>query len=147
LAGDKLILNKCEQKYAEFARRLKHLCKEKGINNTKLAKILSTSRNTVSAYMSGGQLPSGPNLLKMSTELGTSIDYLLTGEEQRVLAVGDASCLELPLHDPRPLQVVERRYLEKAVYVLRSPGIHGRPDEALASAIEETYDIVQASKR
>jgi transcriptional regulator with XRE-family HTH domain len=97
--------------------------------------------------MNGKQWPNAEKFLAIHEALEISVDYLLTGEEQRVLAVGDASCLELPLHDPRPLQVVERRYLEKAVYVLRSPGIHGRPDEALASAIEETYDIVQASKR
>jgi transcriptional regulator with XRE-family HTH domain len=130
-----------------FGERLRETCSKRGIRAQDLAKKTGISRNTISAYMNGKQWPNAEKFLAIHEALEISVDYLLTGEEQRVLAVGDASCLELPLHDPRPLQVVERRYLEKAVYVLRSPGIHGRPDEALASAIEETYDIVQASKR
>jgi plasmid maintenance system antidote protein VapI len=69
------------KKFSEFGKRLAKLAESHGLNIGQLANKIDVSRNTISAYMAGAQLPSGENLLSLARSLGTSPNYLLLGSD------------------------------------------------------------------
>ena len=64
----------------DFAKRLKRLAKERGLNNKALAGLTGAHIVTVSRWM-GGQEPETLALLILARLLDVSPDYLLTGKE------------------------------------------------------------------
>lgn len=63
----------------DFYERLRKICSEKNITVTKmLHEVGLSSANT--GYWKKGQLPKGDALLKISSYLNVSVDWLLTGE-------------------------------------------------------------------
>lgn len=60
---------------------LKHIRKEKKLNQQKVAFDLHISREALSYYENGKREPSLEMLKTMSKYFNVSIDYLITGEE------------------------------------------------------------------
>ncbi|MCZ6521866.1 MAG: helix-turn-helix transcriptional regulator [Bacteroidetes bacterium] len=63
----------------KFSIRLKNKRKENGLSQEKLAQLLGVSTGTVGGYEIGKSFPSIEVLVKISTILETSIDYLIQG--------------------------------------------------------------------
>ena len=62
-------------------RGLKEIRKKKGYSQLKVSLDLNISREAISFYENGKRSPDIDMLVKMSKYFGTSIDYLITGEE------------------------------------------------------------------
>jgi len=60
---------------------LKHIRKERNLNQLKVAMDLNISREALSHYENGKREPSLDLLKKMSEYFNVSIDYLITGED------------------------------------------------------------------
>ena len=63
----------------EFGLRLKNKRREKDFNQEKLAQLLGVSTGTVGGYEIGKSFPSIEVLVKISTILETSFEYLIQG--------------------------------------------------------------------
>lgn len=61
----------------EFKERLKALRKEQRITQSKLGKHLNYGSTTIANYESGRNQPSIPDLIKIASVFGVSVDYLL----------------------------------------------------------------------
>ena len=55
----------------------------KGINQNQLADAASVSNVTISRYMSGNRTPGTEELYRMARVLDVSMEYLLTGQQNR----------------------------------------------------------------
>lgn len=75
-----------QKKYAPFGSRLRSACAKVGIQQQELADIIGVSRNTISSYATGGQLPSGEKLIAIGKALKVSLDFLLLGTHPEELA-------------------------------------------------------------
>ena len=64
----------------KFEEKLVLLRKKKGLSQEQLANELDISRQAISRWELGSTLPDAPNLLKLSSLFGVSIDYLLHDE-------------------------------------------------------------------
>lgn len=75
-------MSQIQKKYAPFGARLRAACSDAGVQQQKLADLIGVSRNTISSYVTGAQLPSGENLVAIGTALKVSLDFLLLGNSQ-----------------------------------------------------------------
>lgn len=66
---------------SEMIDRLNHLLQTQNISKSKLCDELNLSNNTFYKW-SIGQVPSATTLLKVAQYLNTTIEYLLTGQEE-----------------------------------------------------------------
>lgn len=69
---------------AGFARRMRELCEARGVTRHDLRTALDVpegNRTMVHGWFSGSKIPSLNRMLVLARVLGTSLDYLLTGEE------------------------------------------------------------------
>lgn len=64
-----------------FGQRFERAMIKSGYNNARLTKELGLSKNTIGNYKNN-QIPNTTTLYEISQKLGTSIDYLLTGNEK-----------------------------------------------------------------
>lgn len=60
-----------------FAERLNELRKNKGLNQTELAKELNVAKQTVSNWENGNRNPDNDMLIKIANYFEVSLDYLL----------------------------------------------------------------------
>ena len=60
---------------------LRHIRKERNLNQQKVAMDLNISREALSHYENGKREPSIQMLRKLSAYFNVSIDYLINGEE------------------------------------------------------------------
>lgn len=65
----------------ETMRRLR---RAKGITMKELGEKVGCAESTISQYENGKRAPDFETLLKISEELETSVDYLLTGRENGI---------------------------------------------------------------
>ena len=68
-------------KEIQFPEILKKLSKEKGINQSDLARHLGLTRQSISLYYSGKITPELDTLLKIAEYFEVSLDYLVTGDK------------------------------------------------------------------
>lgn len=61
--------------------RVKELCEKSGISVKRLEKMLGISNGTIGGWDKGN--PSMENARKIANHFGVSIEYILTGEEQK----------------------------------------------------------------
>lgn len=66
-----------------FAKRLRKLRKEKGINQTELGNILGLSTSAIGMYEQGRRTPDQETLKKIADFFDVSIDYLLGRTDDR----------------------------------------------------------------
>lgn len=66
-----------------FGNRLEKCMKNAGISNTELTQRLNISKNVIGNYKNN-QIPNAKILYEISQELGTTIEYLLTGKENKL---------------------------------------------------------------
>lgn len=66
----------------ELGERVRKLRNERGWTQEQLAKQAGLSKSAISEVESEVTQPRGPNLIRLATALGASIDYLLTGLER-----------------------------------------------------------------
>ena len=69
-----------------FAEKFKALRAKAGISQDKLAKEIGITTRTIIKYEQGQSLPSAEQLTKISRYFSVSIDSLLTGKEEHILA-------------------------------------------------------------
>ncbi len=74
-----------------FAKRMKMLRKQMGLNQTQLAERMGTSKSMISYYENQDRSPSPEILIKLSTIFHVSTDYLLGLESEQVLKVSNLS--------------------------------------------------------
>lgn len=63
-----------------FGERLKRLREERGMTQEELADRLNIARSLLARYENGMRMPTALTVRQMRDILGTSCDYLLTGE-------------------------------------------------------------------
>ena len=68
-----------QKNFASFGGRLRSVCEKKGLNQKELADLIGVSKNTISAYITGGQLPNGEKLIALAGAIQVSLDWLLLG--------------------------------------------------------------------
>ena len=61
----------------EVGKRIKELRKDKGLTQSQLAKIISSTQDTISLWELGKSYPDIINLVKMAKYFSVSTDYLL----------------------------------------------------------------------
>ncbi len=61
----------------EIGKRIKELRKDKGLTQSQLAKIISSTQDTISLWELGKSYPDIINLVKMAKYFSVSTDYLL----------------------------------------------------------------------
>ena len=61
----------------KFSEKLFQLRKKAGMSQEELAEQLEVSRQAISRWEMGTAMPDAPNLLRISTLFGISVDYLL----------------------------------------------------------------------
>jgi transcriptional regulator with XRE-family HTH domain len=66
---------------AKIAERLRKARDELGLTQTELAKIAGISRSALVHYETGGTVPGGLELIKLSNTLKVTPNYLLSGSE------------------------------------------------------------------
>lgn len=66
----------------EFRERLGRTIKEKGLNESRLAKLTGISASTIANYRNGKTKPDKIKLKTLCDELGVSLEWMLTGEER-----------------------------------------------------------------
>ncbi len=81
----------------EFKERLKDLRETKELTQAQLAKRLGVTRATISGYETKGNQPDQERLILLSDELEVSIDYLIRGEDIKVIYENQASHSESQL--------------------------------------------------
>ena len=75
-----------------FYTRLKDICKSKGTTLTAVLKSLGISTSSTGTWKKGA-LPSGENLIALSTHLNVSVDYLLFGKDENSTSISSKSDL------------------------------------------------------
>jgi Predicted transcriptional regulators len=64
-----------------FGERIKHLRKQRDLNQSELAKILGVSRTMISAYESDMRKPSYENLMEIVSYFNVSMDWMFGNVE------------------------------------------------------------------
>ena|SRR6266540_1853131 len=65
-----------------FGERIRRLRNERGWTQEQLARQAGLSKSAISEAESDTTQPRGPNLVRIASALGASIDFLLTGQER-----------------------------------------------------------------
>lgn len=81
----------------EFKERLKDLRETKELTQAQLAKRLGVTRATISGYETKGNQPDQERLIQLSDVLEVSIDYLIRGEDLKVMYENQRSHSEAQL--------------------------------------------------
>lgn len=83
------------KKIRNFGDRLKQSIKDSGFKNKSLAKKLGVHPNTLTRWINEERLPDIDMAYQISTELNCSLEWLITGKDERVQMtinqVGDLS--------------------------------------------------------
>lgn len=61
----------------EIGKTIRELRKDKGLTQSQLAKIISSTQDTISLWELGKSYPDIVNLIKLSKYFGVTTDYLL----------------------------------------------------------------------
>ena len=70
----------------ELSERIKQAIDKSGKSQRQIARDAGTTAATISRYISGERMPNAAIILKLAKACGASIEWLLTGEEQKVKA-------------------------------------------------------------
>jgi transcriptional regulator with XRE-family HTH domain len=65
-----------------LGERIKKLREQRGWKQEELARHAGVSKSAISEVESDTTQPRGPNLVRLASALGASLDYLLTGQER-----------------------------------------------------------------
>ena len=100
-----------ERKFHEFSERLQSAAKDKGFQQSSLAKALGITRGTLNRYWNGDRLPPADTLVDLTDALHVSAKWLVKGATD--LAPRDATLSD---------------WIEIAEYDLRQLDDHGKGD-------------------
>lgn len=93
-----------EQKYLQFAERLRAAAGSKAMNAAALARSLSITNGTMSRYWTGERLPPSDTLIEMAAVLGASPTWLIKGALSASLTdASDAEWVQVREYDLRAL--------------------------------------------
>lgn len=76
-----------DKEAAAFGARLKELRQQKKMSQGDLAQLVGLQYAHISRYENGGSMPSAEMLMKLSTALGVTTDYLLFGKKEDAVTV------------------------------------------------------------
>ena len=83
-----------DQDKKDIVERIKELRTKTGLSQAKFASLIGVSAGNVGTWESGASLPGALALKNIALKLGCSIDWLLTGEENKKLEVVEDPELE-----------------------------------------------------
>lgn len=63
-------------------KRIKDLCRQKGITLRELAEKSNTTQVSMSRFIAGARMPNAPILKNIAKALETTTDYLLGGDQE-----------------------------------------------------------------
>lgn len=63
-------------------KRIKDLCRQKGITLRELAEKSNTTEVSMSRFITGARMPNAPILKNIAKALETTTDYLLGGDQE-----------------------------------------------------------------
>lgn len=66
----------------EITNRMAELLSKNNMSQKDLAKNAGITESAVSHYIKGNRVPRGVNLMKIAKALGTTTDYLLSGNDE-----------------------------------------------------------------
>lgn len=96
----------------EYHNRIRELREEKHITQVRLSTELGVAQETISAYEQGRHLPSVSSLMKLSSILDASMDYIMMKSDVRnMIQVQSLSDNETRLLTIRSLMLRERKRL------------------------------------
>lgn len=75
----------------EFGQRLRALRKQKNLTQKQLAELIGVKNSIVSFYEVGDRFPSPEMIIKLSSTLNTSADFLLGLERGKSVDISDLS--------------------------------------------------------
>ena len=75
----------------EFGERLKVLRKEKRLTQKQLAAMIGVQHSVISFYEVGDRIPSVEVVIKLSSALHVTTDYLLGVEKRDIIDISDLS--------------------------------------------------------
>ena len=75
----------------EFGERLKALRKEKRLTQKQLAAMIGVQHSVISFYEVGDRIPSVEVVIKLSSALHVTTDYLLGVEKRDIIDISDLS--------------------------------------------------------
>lgn len=120
-----------EQKKQGFWERLNKACEERDVPIDELASKAGITPTTIAGY-STGVLPRLPNLIKLSTALNVSMDYLMLGEEK-------PSPSESKKEEPEPKQTIDTsKFIDGERFYQRMRGLAGIETSRRTRNIEMT---------
>ena len=67
----------------ELSERIKQAIDKSGKSQRQIARDAGITAATISRYISGERMPNAAIILKLAKACGASIEWLLTGEEQK----------------------------------------------------------------
>lgn len=95
----------------EFGERLKKLRKEKRLTQKQLASMIGVQHSIISFYEVGDRIPSVEIIIKLSSVLHVSSDYLLGIEKREVIDISGLSA-----EDKKLIRSMVDNIREKAEY-------------------------------
>ena len=75
----------------EYHNRIRELREEKHITQVRLSTELGVAQETISAYEQGRHLPSVSSLMKLSSILDASMDYIMKSDVRNMIQVQSLS--------------------------------------------------------
>lgn len=83
-----------DEEVQEIIGRIKELRIRTGLSQAKFAQFIGVSPGNISTWENGGSLPGAIALKKIAQKLGCSVDWILTGVENKKLEVVEDPELE-----------------------------------------------------
>lgn len=122
---------------AAFGARLRQRMAEISITQKELGARSGCGQSNISRYIKGEQAPNLAQAVSLATVLGCDLGWLAGMDSGGPTA-------EPPGADyVGPVTALEKTSLSKALTVLRSKGVRGHPDQALAANIESCFETVR----
>ena len=107
----------------ELSERIKQAIDKSGKSQRQIARDAGTTAATISRYISGERMPNAAIILKLAKACGASIEWLLTGEEQK----GKAKELWIPcsnlINDTAGMFIQAQELIEQAYHKGYKAGI------------------------
>lgn len=128
-----------------FAERLRSKMEELSINQSELSSLSGVDQTAISNYLNQKRGPSLATTAAIAQALSCDLGWLAGIDIEKGTPPPGQDWIRMPAHDPRRLDASERKDLEKALMVLRSHGVRGAPDQALASNIDAFHAAVETA--
>lgn len=120
-----------------FGARLRQRMAEISITQRELGARSGCGQSNISRYLKGEQAPNLAQAVSLASVLECDLGWLAG------MASGEPTSAPTDADYVGPVSALEKTALSKALTVLRSKGVRGHPDQALAANIESCFETVR----